>query len=265
VDYLNWELEVLSKAVSFGNLTGASSHVGLSQPQLSRIVSKLEQKYQVVLLDRDAKRKASWTPAANRLAEIYVRMSRQFQGEIHLMIEGNEVKHLRIGALEGLSAHAAQCASHILSKTSVSLLELHVYDLSELEEKFMKRDVDIVFTSRVPGRKKYQFEKSLGYQTIDIQTGGPVAGEHYRIFSSYQYSPQVKQEVELDSEAKVFVSNSLFVRQSWLENYGGRAIVPSKVSLEKRHKKTEESVLMIAHDHFAKSFWEQISSFQIKI
>jgi len=71
MEHFNWELSVLSRAVAYQNLSGASQHVGLSQPQLSRIIQKLEAQWSVVLLDRSAKRKACWTPAAYKLARVY--------------------------------------------------------------------------------------------------------------------------------------------------------------------------------------------------
>ena len=48
MDHLNWELSVLNRSVAYNNLSGASQHVGLSQPQLSRIVAKLEDRWNLV-------------------------------------------------------------------------------------------------------------------------------------------------------------------------------------------------------------------------
>ena len=58
---LYYELGVLAKAVNFKNLSAAALHVGLSQPQLSRIIAKIEEELKIVLLDRSAKRKSGWT------------------------------------------------------------------------------------------------------------------------------------------------------------------------------------------------------------
>ena len=49
------EFSVLRRAVAYKNLTAASQNIGISQPQLSRIVAKLEQELDVKLLNRDRK------------------------------------------------------------------------------------------------------------------------------------------------------------------------------------------------------------------
>ena len=59
MEYLSWDLAILSRATHYPNLSIASTHVGLSQPQLSRIVAKLEEQYGVQLLDREARRDQS--------------------------------------------------------------------------------------------------------------------------------------------------------------------------------------------------------------
>jgi DNA-binding transcriptional LysR family regulator len=71
MELLAWELSVISRAVAYKNLSSAAAHVGLSQPQLSRIVQKVEKNLQVQLLDRSSRRSSSWQPIALQLAEIY--------------------------------------------------------------------------------------------------------------------------------------------------------------------------------------------------
>ncbi|MHA0112066.1 LysR family transcriptional regulator, partial [Klebsiella pneumoniae] len=68
-----WDLSVLTRATQYANLSIAADHVGISQPQLSRIVAKLEDQLGLILLDRESRRKSAWTPAAHRLADIYSR------------------------------------------------------------------------------------------------------------------------------------------------------------------------------------------------
>ena len=55
---LAYELSVLVKAVQHKNLSAAAVHVGLSQPQLSRLVAKIEHELNIILLDRTARRKS---------------------------------------------------------------------------------------------------------------------------------------------------------------------------------------------------------------
>src|SRR5688500_1926000 len=102
MDYLSWDLAILSRAIAYPNLSGASSHVGLSQPQLSRIVAKLEEQLGLTLLDRETKRKSSWTPAAYRLSEIYTKTFHNFRSEVGKLSDGLEPEHIRVGTLEGL-------------------------------------------------------------------------------------------------------------------------------------------------------------------
>src|SRR5690606_13535732 len=64
---LNWDLTVLSRAIQYNNLSGAAQHVGISQPQLSRIVSRLESELGVPLLNRETRRHSTWTAQAHRI------------------------------------------------------------------------------------------------------------------------------------------------------------------------------------------------------
>ena len=98
--HLHWELSVLSRAVAYSNLSGAAMHVGLSQPQLSRIVAKLEKEFGVMLLDRAARRKSGWTPSAFRLAEVYGTSVRKLEVDIQQAVQDSEPNHLTVGTLE---------------------------------------------------------------------------------------------------------------------------------------------------------------------
>ena len=73
ISHLTYELSVLSKAVMHRNLSLAAVHVGLSQPQLSRLIQKLEGELRVVLLDRASRRKSGWTPVAHELVLAFQR------------------------------------------------------------------------------------------------------------------------------------------------------------------------------------------------
>src|SRR5690606_22853891 len=120
--------------------------------------------------DRDAKRRASWTPAAHRLAEIYSNTCRKFTTDLNGLVQGNQIQHLRIGTLEGLSDLAMELVSHLTTHPAMAkirVLELNTHDLNELEQAFGKQDLDVIFTSREPGRKKYRHIQTLGYQTIE--------------------------------------------------------------------------------------------------
>lgn len=253
MDYLSWDLAILSRAVAYNNLSAASSHVGLSQPQLSRIVAKLEESLSVTLLDRETKRKSSWTPAAFKLADIYSNTFHNFQSEVNKLVEGLEPVSLRIGALEGLVEIGMEFADKLLSETNIQVVELHVFDTNDLEEKFFKNDVDLIFSAKEPGRKKFRYRKVLGYQSIDIIGKGDL-----KVYSQAEYLSRVHKGLPKE---KAFVSNSLQVRSRWMEHYSGKGTMPSAVRKRKSTSKEEETVLAIAHDHFPQNFWQTIEVF----
>lgn len=259
MEHLNWDLSVLSKAVAYGNLSSASSHVGLSQPQLSRIVAKLEDQFNVTLLDRDAKRKSSWTAAAHKLAELYTKTQRRFFSDIYQVIEGSQPHFLRIGCLEGLASAAMSFAKSLLDNLPINVVELHTYDLSELEEKFLKGDLDFVFTSREPGLKKFRYRKMLGYQSV-VKTKGAGDQGDYDVFSTYEYSGQSHHHNE-KPEKKTVVSNSLFVREMWINSYGGATTLPSTVRPSSTEAEGEASVILLGLEHFTPVFWKSVEKF----
>ena len=92
MEHLHWPLTVLARAVHHKNLTAASGSVGLSQPQLSRLVSQLERELDLVLLDRAAKRKSGWTHTAFQLAEVYSDYAIKFQNSITAFQSGARPK-----------------------------------------------------------------------------------------------------------------------------------------------------------------------------
>jgi hypothetical protein len=255
MEYLSWDLSVLSRAIAYSNLSGASSHIGLSQPQLSRIIAKLEQELGLTLLDRESRRKSAWTPAAFRLAEIYSRTFQSFRAEVAGLADSLTPYHLRIGALEGLQTQAMALCNALLAKTPVMVVELDVLDTHELEERFMKNELDLIFSVREPGRKKYRHVKTLGFQVVE-----PVESGKMRIHSTFEYTSVMHKGRPTE---KAFVSNSLGVRKSWMETYGGIGTLPSPVKPKRTGKKAEVSVLLVAHDHLPESFWKDCIEGQV--
>jgi len=105
---LYYELSVLAKAVHFKNLSAAALHVGLSQPQLSRIIAKIEDELKIVLLDRSAKRKSGWTAIAFQLSEIFEKSIHRLETDLQSSRHNQMVGELHSGTLQGLSDFAAQ-------------------------------------------------------------------------------------------------------------------------------------------------------------
>src|SRR5690606_34803977 len=132
MDYLSWDLAILSRAVAYNNLSSASAHVGLSQPQLSRIVAKLEEQLGLTLLDRETKRKSSWTPAAFKVAEVYNNTYHQFRAKVSQLAENLKPHHLRVATLEGLIPRALEFCKTLYEKTNLKIIELNTYDTNVL-------------------------------------------------------------------------------------------------------------------------------------
>jgi len=250
MEYLNWELTVLSRAIAYTNLSGAASHIGLSQPQISRIIARLESELDIVLLDRDTKRKSSWTPEAFRLCDIYNRTFQQFRSEVQQLGAEAEPTAIRIGSLEGLIDVASAFSHRLFTKSAALTVELSIADLDDLEEQHFKGSLEFLFTSREPGKKKLSHSKLLGYQSID--EFGSEAGFH--VMSSFEYATQIAGHKRRSSE-KVLISNSLNVREKWIRNFGGRGTIPSTIQKRSRPRQGEVPVLLLAPDHLPKRLW----------
>jgi hypothetical protein len=258
MENLHWELSVLSKAIHYKNLSGASEHVGLSQPQLSRIVSRLEADLNVVLLDRTARRKSGWTPVAFKIAETYFRNSRKLTLDLQQLQTETETTNLHIGTLEGLVPLATEFCQRFFEHGKMQLVELDVFDLSDLEEHFAKDELDLIFTCREPGKHKYKYIRNLGFQVFEnIQTSGEM-----RVMSPFDYSHQMQKRTAAKDE-RLFLSNSLAVRKLWIEKVGGSGHFPSEVRDKKTGDKTETPVYLIASDMLSPLVWEKTLGFEL--
>lgn len=255
MDNLYWPLSVLSRAIHFKNLTGASAHVGLSQPQLSRIISQIESELGVTLLDRSAKRKSGWTKTAHELAKIYDQSNRRLQVSLRQVVEEQVPSVVHMGTLEGLSHIGIQVAEVLLKAPRVNMVELNVYDQSELEEKHISGDLDLIITSRVPGMQKPKFLIELGFQSLKTKkVPGP-----YLVQSPFEHGQQKSKKGA--EKRKTLISNSLFIRRNWLDQYGGEGILPSP--LTRQGKKGDEPVLILANELFNTDLWQSIKSTSI--
>jgi hypothetical protein len=254
MEWLSWELDVLSRAVTYSNLSGAAAHIGISQPQLSRIVAKLESELGLVLLDREERRKSGWTPSAHRLAEVYGRTFRRFKADLQQLSDHAVPETLHIGTLEGLGELALETCRKLFELSPVTTIELQVVDLNELEERFGRMDLDLVFTSRTPSRKKFRNEVQIGWQTIETKPGA--AG--LRVLSAFEYGTELPGRKRRHPSQQTFVSNSLHLRAKWLRDFGGTGSLPSPVETKPRGKPGELPVLIIAHDDLAPTLWGTI-------
>ncbi|MCB0351621.1 MAG: LysR family transcriptional regulator [Bdellovibrionales bacterium] len=249
MDTLHWPLTVLSKAVHFKNLTGASTHVGLSQPQMSRLIAQLEKEFDVTLLDRSAKRKSAWTPAAHKLAEVYTQNARKLQGSIEEALGAEVPSQVNIGTLEGLKDLALNVAHSLLEHSKITTVELDVFDSNELEEKFINGDLDLIFTSHEPGKQKFKHLIEVGYQTLNEVD----SNKDFSVMSPFEYGRLKKKPTN-----KIFISNSLSIRKHWLDSYGGKGTVPSVV--KKTKGRDPSPVFIIGGELFSENIWRQIAS-----
>lgn len=235
---LFWELSVLSRCVNYTNLSMASRHVGLSQPQLSRIVQKIEESLSLKLLDRSTKRKSSWLPMAHRLAEAFQKGAKQLSLEVESLSHQNQVKHVRIGFLEGLSDLSIPLAKKIF-KADIPVCELDLHDLSNLEDLFLKGYYDIIFTSREPSNRKMKYYKMLGYQTLEQIK----KDKKTHVLSSFEYNSRQGRSKKLEA-TNTLISNSLYLRQMWLRKQGGYGVLPSSIH-SKAHKTSLDTPVWI--------------------
>jgi hypothetical protein len=254
MEQLHWELSVLSRAVAYPNLTAASTHVGLSQPQLSRIIARIEKTINVVVLDREAKRKSGWTKAAFDLAVLYSRFSRDLDGALQQLAGNSYPTSLRVGTLEGLVDLAIDFCEHGFLVEPLKSIELDVYDLDSLEEEFQKDNLDFIFTFQSPGKKKFRYESLLGYQTMDEFK----AGDEYQVMSLFEFGTSRGKNRSVGKH-RLLVSNSLEVRRRWLNRVGGRGLLPSKIHRNPIPRSKEAPVLLLAHDDLNPKFWQAIS------
>ena len=277
LEALSWELSVIAKAVAYKNLSGAAQNVGISQPQLSRIVNRVETSLGCVLLDRGSRRKSGWTPVAFSLAEVYLKSIRSLTSQVEKLVEGSEPKLIRIGALEGLIGIAVKFCHLAMERTSVGTVDLDVYDFSQLEGKFFRGDLDLIFTAREPDRKKYRYSKRLGYQSLELVD----SSAKYRVMSSFEYAileTKSKRTATLkgleksleatDKDSRTLISNSLLVRKMWIDAYGGTGTLPSAVRSSKRAPAAltkvveNDEVFLFAQDSVSPTFWEHVADFQ---
>lgn len=247
-----YELGVLAKAIHFKNLSAAALHVGLSQPQLSRIIAKIEEELKVVLLDRSAKRKSGWTPLAFQMASLFENSAKRLDAELQGVSNNQMVAELRIGALEGLSSFAVATTKSCFEKVAVKKITVDIFDLNEIEAHFLSGNLDLIFSVKTPGRQKFKHLYELGFQTLEkISTN-----KKYGVFSTFEFGKSNKKEhTDFDH---VLVSNSLALRKEWLNTVGGMGFLPTET--KKAKSKDNETVYLIGSELLSPILWAEIVS-----
>ena len=252
MQHIYYELSVLGKAIHFKNLSAAALHVGLSQPQLSRIIAKIEDELKIVLLDRSAKRKSGWTPVAFQLSLMFEKSSKRFESELFNLSHNQVVAEIKIGTLEGLASFAISTCQNCFDNIGVSKIYIEIYDLNELEAHFLSGNLDLIFTSKTPGRQKFRYSLELGFQVLEkIQTN-----KNYAVLSTFEHGRSHKKE--LDEFKHVLVSNSLSLRKEWLNSVGGTGLLPTEA--KKGKTKEHEPIYLIGSEILNPVLWSQITA-----
>ncbi len=265
---LHTHLSILARTVQHKNLSLAANHVGLSQSQLSRIIAKLEDELNVILLDRGVRRKSSWTPVARRLSELYLKSEHELNSSIQEIIEKPMFATLKMGTLEGLSQIALDYCEKLFQHSALNEIHLDIYEISDLEEKFESSELDIIFSFRAPSMQKYKNVIELGFQSVD-----PIRkDDKYLVYSPYEFIKRTTEEknlsiknsksknksekLQLKKNSKIFISNSINIRKYWIENIGGSGKLPSIVI--KSPKEGTKPVYLVGSDLLSPLIWKEI-------
>lgn len=227
--------------------------MGLSQPQISRIIKKIEENVGFPLLDRSSKRTSYWLPEALKLAEIHAQQTKSFEREIQLLRMTGVPSTLRVGLLEGMMVSLFSLIEDLTRKLDVLHLEVVVLDLSDLEEKFFRGEIDLLFSSQEPGKRKFEHSLILGYQRLDILN----KNARDRVMSPFEFASDPGKRKSASSSAqrtrssseggrsqtkRVVLSNSLEWRKMWIKKFGAEGQLPSEI----QSKRTEQAVPVIA-------------------
>ena len=251
---LTYELSVLAKAIQHKNLSAAAVHVGLSQPQLSRLVAKIEAELHIILLDRGARRKSGWTPIAHEIAVTFSKGMGRLQSELSSLAQKSEATELRIGTLEGLSTIAAQFAQQCFEQFGIHTLHLDVLEFRELDSQFLSGNLDLIFTVRAPSKQKFAHQLEVGYQQMEkISTNREV-----HVYSPYEFSGIDPKALE--GAKNLLISNSLALRSHWLHTMGGTGALP--IDAKKGRGKGHYSVYLIGGDLLSPKLWAKICASQ---
>lgn len=250
IQSLTYELSILAKSVQHKNLSAASAHVGLSQPQLSRVIAKIENELKIVLLDRTARRKSGWTPKAQELALTFSKGISRIEAEVYALAEEREITELHIGSLEGLSNISTQFVKQCFEKLGIKTIFHDVLDFAEMDSQFLGGNLDLIFTVRPPSKQKFNHIVEIGFQQNELVE----TNENFLVFSPFEYTAFDKKQKRI--EQNVLVCNSLSLREHWLHENGGVGSLP--VDAKKGKGKGAFTIYLIGSDLISPKLWDQI-------
>jgi len=176
---------------------------------------------------------------------------RKLDDEIKSLIQDSEPRLLRVGTLEGFIPLASRVCRGVMAQSGIETLELNVYDLNVLEEFFHKGDLDLIFTSREPGKRKFNYIENLGFQTLEMREGKS------RIHILSQFEAGLSRKIKREKGQKIVISNSLALRREWISRYSANGQLPSEVVNRKGREGKTKPVLMIGADLLSQKLWKQ--------
>lgn len=250
IQNLTYELSVLAKSVQHKNLSAAAAHVGLSQPQLSRVISKIEHELQIVLLDRSARRKSGWTQIAHDLSATFSKGIGRLESEISALAQDVEISELHVGTLEGISTIAAGFCKDAFEKLKIKKIFLDVLDFKDLDPQFLNGSLDLIFTVRPPTKQKFTHMFEIGFQQMEkVSTDKSTI-----VISPYDLASFDKKST--DGAEHYFISNSLAIRRRWLQEFGGTGTLP--VDAKTGRGKGQYTIYLIGSELVSPKIWEKI-------
>ena len=251
IQNLAYEFSLLAKAVQHKNLSAAAVHVGLSQPQLSRLIAKIELELNVILLDRSARRKSGWTPVALDLAQAFSKGLGRLESEILMIAQEREPTELHIGTLEGLANIALQFAQDAFTHLKMTRVYLDILDFQDLEAQFLGGNLDLIFTVKAPSKQKFAHIIEVGNQQLEEITSDP----DIWVGSPYDLMGEKKNDLKFNH---FFVSNSLSLRERWLREFGGTGHLP--VETHKGKGKGNMAIYLYGSDLITPKLWKRVQA-----
>lgn len=258
VGRLAWELSVLQRAVSFPNLSAASRQIGISQPQLSRILFRIEDELKIKMLDRRVKRVPRWTKEAHIISQAYRESVLMLEKKIRAVGAKPQImQRMSLATLEGLAPAGLMIVDHLFKNQLAKNIKYDILDLNELTHAFEAGEYDLIISSQRSGRRKSALERRLGYQVLEEKFSNK--SPEIILKSSTESLLKAQKDAPL---LPTLVSNSLTLRRLALEKLSARGIIPSPIYQKSRGPKSgEQDVMLLVRENLPDRVMEFLRGF----
>jgi hypothetical protein len=241
------DIVTVAAATQYRNLTVAAQSLQISQPHLSRLIQKVERQTGIALLNRESKKKSSWTEEGLRFFQEFKRHQDSFSDLVHTFKKLQFYRSLKIVCLEGLAEHTLQSLQKFRQVYATPSLQVDILDLSELDAGFATGAYDVAVSSHPPVAARNSWIKTIGYQHFNI------------------YNKNAKENVVTHFElhkrkdrAHEWITNSLLVKRYCIENFSVAGEMPTKI-FEKKKEVNDTPVLLMAHAGMDAKLWQILS------